>query len=185
VRNALDLPAAREVVAAGPLRELARAALGPGAFATRAILFDKTPEANWPVPWHQDLSVAVRGRADVPGWGPWSDKAGVPHVQPPAAVLERMATTRLHLDDCGPENGPLLVLPGTHRRGRLSARNTEDQLARQPPAACLASAGDVLLLRPLLLHASGKATRPGHRRVLHVEWATENLPPGLEWWEQV
>lgn len=185
VRNALEIPAVRSVVEDGPLRALAHSLLRPKTFAVRAILFDKTPDANWPVPWHQDLSIAVQERRENVGWGPWSEKAGVPHVQPPTPILEQMATTRLHLDPCGPENGPLQVLPGTHRSGRLSAAEIEVEVRRHPAIVCTAGAGDILLMRPLLLHASGKAVAPGHRRVLHVEWATENLPGGLAWFERV
>src|SRR5262245_7189469 len=81
--------------------------LGPGAFVVRGLFFDKTPRANWKVSWHQDLTIAVRVRIEAPGFGPWSLKAGVVHVQPPAEILERMATVRLHLDDCSESNGPL------------------------------------------------------------------------------
>ena len=74
----------------------------------RGLYFDKLPEANWKVPWHQDLSIAVRARLDVEGFGPWTEKAGVLHAQAPAAVLERMLAVRVHLDDCGRENGKSL-----------------------------------------------------------------------------
>jgi ectoine hydroxylase-related dioxygenase (phytanoyl-CoA dioxygenase family) len=108
-------------------------------------------------------------------------KEGVVHVHPPVPVLERMIAARLSLDDCGHYDGALRVLPGTHRRGRLDAA-TIRRCARDIPAAtCPAAAGDLLLMRPLLLHASSPAARPVRRRVLHVEFAREPLPPGLEW----
>ena len=100
---------------------LAKRLAPPGLKLVRAILFDKRDGANWPVPWHQDLSLAVAERTELPGWGPWSVKAGVVHVQPPAEYLEQMLALRLHLDDCPAENGALKVLPGTHLFGRLSA----------------------------------------------------------------
>ncbi len=150
-------------------------------FPVRALLFDKTPETNWNVSWHQDLSIAVADRIDTPGFGGWSLKEGVWHVQPPAAILERMLTVRLHLDDCGPEHGPLRVIPGSHRLGRLDADGIAACRAKTPAEEIHCRAGDALVMRPLLLHASSKATRPSRRRVFHVEFACEELPGDLRW----
>ena len=182
IRNLLEsVPAVAALARSAAVRALVEPVLGPGAFAVRGILFDKTPDANWKVAWHQDLTIAARARREVEGFGPWSDKAGVAHVQPPAAVLERMVTVRLHLDPCGPWNGPVHVLPGSHRVGRLSAGEVQGwRAAREPVPTCL-GAGGVLLMRPLLLHASSPATAPAHRRVVHLEFAADDLPGGLEW----
>lgn len=150
--------------------------VGQRYFPVRGLLFDKTPESNWKVPWHQDLSIAVAARVEAPGFGPWSVKDGVVHVQPPVEVLETMITLRLHLDDCGPDNGPLRVLPGTHALGKVAAppENVSE-------VVCCLPAGGALLMRPLLLHASSPAVAPGRRRVIHLEFASGALPGGLEW----
>ena len=186
VRNLLDVsPAVRGLAASPPVRSAAEAVLGPGCFAVRATLFDKTPEANWKVVWHQDVSIAVRERASVTGFGPWSEKAGVPHVQPPADLLERMLAVRVHLDDCGAANGPVRVLPGSHRVGRLSADAIDGWRAGAEPVDCLAERGAVLAFRPLLLHASSRASSPAHRRVVHFEFAAEELPEPLAWHARV
>ena len=163
--------------------DLVEPVLGPGARAVRVILFDKTPAANWGVAWHQDQNIAVAARHDVPGFGPWTVKAGVHHVVPPAAVLEAMLTIRLHLDDCGPDNGPLMVLPGTHRAGLLRESDIERLAAETAPETCHAPAGGAIVMRPLLIHASRPAATPGHRRVIHIEYAAAGapLPPSLAW----
>ena len=171
-------------LATGPaLRSLAVSVLGSEAVAVRAILFDKTPQANWKVAWHQDVTIAVRSRHEVPGFGPWSTKSGIPHVQAPNDVLTGMLAIRLHLDDCGPANGPLRVLPGTHRLGKLPPRDLEQMPTRAAEVMCTARRGDVLVMRPLLVHASSAATSPAHRRVVHLEFAAGPLPGGLEWHE--
>lgn len=149
--------------------------------AVRAIFFDKSPDTNWLVTWHQDLTIAVKEKRDVAGFGPWSVKDGQPHVQPPAELLERMLTLRLHLDDADVENGALRVLPGAHALGKLDAARIQTLREEVPEHLCAAEAGDVLLMRPLLLHASGKSTGTRHRRILHVEFADFELPGGLEW----
>jgi hypothetical protein len=152
-------------------------------FPVRAIYFDKSPDMNWLVPWHQDLTLALRARADVPGFGPWSTKDGIPHVQPPVEFLQQMLAVRLHLDNTDESNGALRVLPGSHRLGRLSADRIRQLRQRNPDFLCSAMAGDALLMRPLLLHASGRSTSARHRRVLHIEYAAFTLPDGLDWHE--
>ncbi|OJT19044.1 phytanoyl-CoA dioxygenase [Archangium sp. Cb G35] len=179
-----SVPEVRELARAGAMREAAEAVLGPGCFAVRALLFDKTPDANWKVIWHQDLTIAVRERRAVEGFGPWSEKAGILHVQPPVALLERMVAVRLHLDDCGAENGPVRVLPGSHRVGRLGPEDIASWRERTPAVECLVPRGGLLVMRPLLLHASSPAIVPAHRRVLHMEYAVDSLPDGLEWHER-
>lgn len=181
-RNLLrDLPEVGEVAASQPVRNVVEAVLGAVAFPVRALWFDKTREANWKVPWHHDLALAVAERREVPGFTGWSVKDGVPHVHPPSVILERMVTVRLHLDACGPDNGPLRVLPGSHRGGRLEAVTIAVWRERTDTVECVAPRGGAMLMRPLLLHASSAALPPGHRRVLHLEFATEELPGGLRW----
>ena len=177
-------PEARELAGDAAVRGAAEALLGPSCFAVRAILFDKTPRANWTVPWHQDLTIAVRARRDVPAYGPWSTKSGIPHVQPPPEVLERMVAVRVHLDPCGPADGPLRVLPGSHRSGRLGPGEIEEWRSRVGEVACVVPRGGLLVMCPLLLHASSPAHTPDHRRVIHIEYAAVELAGGLEWHER-
>jgi hypothetical protein len=87
------------------VRDLVEPILGSNFLPVRGILFDKIPDANWKVPWHQDVTIAVQEKVEAEGFGPWSIKADVLHVQPPASILEQMLSIRLHLDDCGEENG--------------------------------------------------------------------------------
>ncbi|BDI30068.1 phytanoyl-CoA dioxygenase [Capsulimonas corticalis] len=184
IRNLLDeAPGVRALARSPKALGLAAAILGPDYFPVRGILFDKTADANWRVIWHQDLSIAVRERREAPGFGPWSLKSGVVHVQPPTEVLEKMITLRLHLDECALENGPLRVLPGSHLAGRLSAGAIPEWRSRIPEIVCPVPRGGALLMRPLLLHASSDAAVPGHRRVIHIEYAAAPLPGGLEWFE--
>lgn len=182
-RGLLALPEVSALARSPRVLDLVRPYLPQEPQPVRALYFDKSPDANWLVPWHQDLTLAVRERVDAPGFGPWSAKEGVPHVQPPVELLERMLAVRLHLDDAGTDNGALRVLPGTHRLGRLTAERIQELRASVPEQTCVALAGDALLMRPLLLHASGRSESGRHRRVLHLEYAAFELPPGLSWHE--
>jgi hypothetical protein len=182
MRHLLQMvPGVREVVESAGIRCLIESVLGPSAFVARSIFFDKTPDANWKVAWHQDLTIAVRKKVEVDGYTAWSVKEGIVHVQPPVSVLERMVTMRLHLDDGGPENGPLQVIPKSHKAGRLTGQQISACREREKSIACVVPRGGALLMRPLLLHASSPATAPMHRRVVHLEFACDPLPGGLEW----
>jgi hypothetical protein len=178
-RNVLEVcPAARAAWRVAPLIELLETLLGRDYGLVRGLYFDKPPERSWSLPWHQDVTIAVRDH-ERPSehFTKRTVKAGVPHVEAPAELLRRMLTLRLHLDDVTPENGPLVVLPGTHHA--IAALPEE-----HAPATILARAGDVLAMRPLLYHASGAST-PGttrQRRILHLEFAADpTLPDGYAW----
>jgi hypothetical protein len=182
IRNLLNVVPATRVLANSPsLRKLVEFVLDEKSLVVRGILLDKHKDANWKVAWHQDLTIAVKERKDVEGYGPWSMKAGIQHVQPPVRILESMVAARVHLDDTDESNGALRVVPGSHLQGRLSAE--EIQALKLQAVSCPIKRGDVMLMRPLLLHASSVATVPGHRRVLHFEYAAGELDGGLEWYE--
>ncbi|HEV3299823.1 MAG TPA: phytanoyl-CoA dioxygenase family protein [Planctomycetaceae bacterium] len=185
VRNLLDLsPEIRRLAALPEVRQLVTPILGEGAFAARAIFFDKVPGANWALGWHQDSVIAVAEQRDVSGFLAWGQKAGVWQVQPPPEILAAMVAVRIHLDDCGPENGPLRVIPGSHRHGWVD--NEIGRWKREVEAVtCLASAGGAVVMCPLILHASSKAVSPSHRRVIHIEYASEELPGGLQWHRRI
>ena len=93
-----------------------------------------------------------------------------------------MLSARIHLDDCDSSSGALRVLPGTHRLGRLTADQIAAELRTRTPVSCDARAGDILLMRPLLLHASSAANSATHRRVLHLDYAAAPLPGGLRFY---
>ena len=191
IRNLLNVvPFTRELANSSACKSLIEPILGPNTRVVRGIYFDKHKDANWKVAWHQDLTIAVRERPACPaetaidGYGPWSLKAGIHHVQPPVSVLENMLTLRIHLDHTDESNGALRVLPGTHRHGRLNATQIQHLRQHHHPLTCTVPRGGVLLMRPLLLHSSTTAAKPVHRRVLHFEYSSIDLPDGLRWFEQ-
>ena len=152
----------------------------------RSILFDKTPEANWPVAWHQDLTICVEERREADGYGPWTEKDGAVHVHAPLALLSSMATVRIHLDDTPAANGALRVIPGSHRLGKIPSERLDDALQIQnKEVTCECAAGDVLVMSPLILHASRRAVSPCRRRILHFEYARlDDLDARLRWFEK-
>lgn len=182
-RGLLSLPCVADLARSVELMELVSPHLPENSIPVRAIFFDKSPESNWLVPRHQDLTLAVRERRDVAGFGPWSVKDGVPHVQPPVAWLEQMITIRLHLDDADETNGALQVLPGSHQAGHLSAEQIQNWRGMTAEVLCSVPAGGAMLMRPLLLHASSRSISERQRRILRIEYAAAVLPAGLQWHE--
>lgn len=160
---------------------LATSILGSSPNIVRVIYFDKTPNKNWLVTWHQDRTVALNTREEIKGWGPWSIKDGANHVQPPLDVLNQMVTFRLHLDDADENNGCLKVIPGSHNMGILSQTELTNVVNLQEPFLCKVKEGDLVLMRPHILHSSSKSSNPGHRRVVHVEYSNFKLPGNLKW----
>jgi Phytanoyl-CoA dioxygenase (PhyH) len=174
-RNVLQLwPAAADVWKQPPLPNMLREVLGSRFGLVRVLFFDKPPDSSWGLPWHKDMAIAVRdNRLPSARFAKPTRKAGVPHVEAPLDVLENMLTLRLHLDNVTEENGPLRVIPGSHQSGDDRA-----------PVTILAERGDVLLMRPLLSHASNRshAGTARHRRILHLEFAgSPELGDGYAW----
>lgn len=155
--------------------------VGRDLVAVKATLFDKTPQANWRAQWHQDRTINVRERLDVAGYGPWSTKAGALHVDAPAEVLAQMLAVRIHLDACTADNGPLRVIPGSHLAGKLGEGELIAIAAAMPVVELYVPQGAIVLMRPLLVHASSAASNGAHRRVLHIEFAPPEAISPLQW----
>lgn len=180
LRNMLQCPAASQLARDPRLMEIAVRILGADAFPFRATLFDKSPEANWLVAWHQDRALPIQRKQDKAGWGPWSTKEGVLFAQAPSDALEQVIALRLHFDDCLEANGPLRVLPATHRLGVLTGEAIDELASDVSPVECHIETGGVLVMSPLLLHASSKSKETGSRRVLHIEYAASRLLDDME-----
>ncbi len=185
IRNILStVPEIGELCRSPEIKALLTDAGGKGAeyFPVRGLYFDKPFRANWSVYPHQDLTIAVREKREVPGYGPWTRKAGIPHVQPPRELLQDMVTLRFHLDDCLQANGALRVLPGSHLKGPLKTDQLKGLVAREREreVICEVASGGVLIMRPLIVHSSRSSAYAGPR-VIHIEFARGDLPGGLEW----
>jgi ectoine hydroxylase-related dioxygenase (phytanoyl-CoA dioxygenase family) len=175
-RHVLKVPAVRRLAADSRLLEIASQFVGATPTPFRATVFDKSPTANWLVVWHQDTALPLCQRIASAEWGPWSTKAGVLYAHAPAWALEQVVALRVCLDDSTATNGPLRVLPNTHRGGVFTDEQIAERTRDTTPVDCLTSCGGVVAMRPLTIHASSKSTDMQARRVLHIEYAaTVNL----------
>lgn len=181
-RELLREPWCAELAAHLRTRLVQAGLLEPETAAVQCTLFRKSALRNWKVSLHQDLSIPVAAPVADPRLQAWSRKQGGHFVQPPVELLERLLAVRLHLDDCGAEDGPLRVVAGSHRHGRLDAAAAMALRRARGETACTAGRGDLLIMRPLLLHASSKASRPaGRRRVLHFLFGPREIGYSLHW----
>ncbi|HEV3028199.1 MAG TPA: phytanoyl-CoA dioxygenase family protein, partial [Planctomycetota bacterium] len=179
-RHLMAHPAVAEFARMEELLEIARVWVGPGAVPYRCTLFEKSGVRNWLVVWHQDTTLPVASRFDSAEWGPWSEKEKILYAHAPAWVLERIIALRVHLDASTAQNGPLKILPSSHREGVLSDEQVFERARRSPPREILVGKGGVMAMRPLLIHASSKALAPKQRRVLHIEYAASmDLAAGI------
>lgn len=181
IRNLISHPTVLQVLMHEQLGRYLWSVVGRELVAVRATLFDKTADSNWRVQWHQDRTITVKERMDVAGYGPWTTKVGVLHVEPPASVLAQMLAVRIHLDECGPDNGLLRVISGSHEGGKLSEQQLQSSLLDSTATDLRVPKGGIVLMRPLLVHASVPARVPAHRRVLHIEFAPVEAISPLKW----
>lgn len=186
-------PGSRRLLAFDWCQELARSLkshpfisslLGSTPIVNQCTYFEKSPNQNWLVALHQDVSIAVQPNDAATQLG-ISHKEGLAFVQPPIEILEQLVALRIYVDDCTPENGPLKVVPGSHQQGRLTDPMIAKLRNQCEEISCLVPKGGVLAMRPLLLHASSKMTLPQRRRVLHFLCGPRQLPNGLAWYEAI
>ena len=178
-----EVPIAVVKVFNNKMNELIAQLFGKEYFAVKSIYFDKPQNSNWFVAYHQDLTISVDKKVDIVGYGPWTVKQGQFAVQPPLNILEDNFTIRIHLDDTNEGNGALKVIPGSHLKGIYRAETIDWALEKE--TICNVPKGGIMIMKPLLLHASGRSTTGNKRRVLHVEFSRSALPEGLKWAEKM
>lgn len=176
-----EIPDLTALVLNGKLRTWINTNFGTGYFIVKSIYFDKPGNSNWFVAYHQDLTISVDKKIALEGFGPWTVKQEQFAVQPPADFLKNMFTIRIHLDDTDEQNGALKVIPGSHLticRPEAIDRSTVLE------TICVVPKGGVMIMKPLLLHASGRTQNGKNRRVLHIEFCNKELPAPIQWVER-
>ena len=182
VRQCLQhIPSLQPLLFTPRLRNVIASFFGEDYAVIKSIYFDKPALSNWFVAWHQDLTIMVDQKISLPGYGPWTVKQQQFAVQPPLAILENIFTIRIHLDDTDASNGALRVIPGSHRKGIYRPETID--WTKETSTHCNVKRGGVMIMRPLLLHASDRATGNSNRRVVHIEFSNSVLPQGIQWAE--
>jgi ectoine hydroxylase-related dioxygenase (phytanoyl-CoA dioxygenase family) len=178
-----EIPGAIPVIFNARLTTTINQFFGEKYFVVKSLYFDKPGSSNWFVAYHQDLTISVTDRHDIPAFGPWTVKQGQFAVQPPPELLEQNFTIRIHLDDTDKGNGALRVIPGSHKKGIYRPENID--WSNETEQTCDVPKGGIMIMRPLLLHASSRSTEDRRRRVIHIEFAASELPVPLKWAERL
>lgn len=177
-----EVPEINPIIFDQDFENLVQQLFGGGYFVVKSIYFDKPEQSNWFVAYHQDLTISVDKKEQLPGYGNWTVKQGQFAVQPPLDLLEQMYTIRIHLDNTDENNGALKVIPGSHLKGIY--RPAALDLSFEKEASCKVGSGGVMIMKPLLLHSSGRTTNNRKRRVIHIEFSKRELPTALNWAEK-
>lgn len=180
-RFLLEVPLSLPLIFNTKLKQVISELFGDEYFVVKSIYFDKPEESNWFVAYHQDLSISVDKKIALDGYGPWTTKQDQFAVRPPLEILENNFTIRIHLDETTEENGALRVIPGSHLKGIYRAENIDWSVEKE--VSCNVPEGGIIIMKPLLLHASGRTTNGKKRRVIHIEFSKQELPKHLEWAE--
>lgn len=164
------------------LKDVIESTFGKGYFITKSIYFDKPEKSNWFVAYHQDLTISVDKKIEVENFENWTVKQNQFAVQPPTEILESNFTIRIHIDKTTKDNGALKVINNSHSKGILRIENLG--IENEKETICEVEKGGIMIMKPLLFHASNKTTNNERRRVIHIEFSKQELPDGLEWSEK-
>jgi ectoine hydroxylase-related dioxygenase (phytanoyl-CoA dioxygenase family) len=177
-----EVPEVKQLIFNDKLKSLINNLFGYQYFIVKSIYFDKPEKSNWFVGWHQDLTIAVDKKAELHGYGHWTVKFNQFAVQPPIDILRDNFTLRIHLDDTNAGNGALMVKEGSHLNCIVYTENLDFQ--NKEKIICNVSAGGVMVMHPLLMHASNRTTSNKQRRVIHIEFSKAELPAEINWSEK-
>jgi len=178
-----EIPQIQSLIFNENLKTIIKEILGPEFFVVKSIYFDKPEVSNWFVAYHQDLTISVDKKMELENFGPWTVKQNQFAVQAPIHILENIVTIRIHLDDTDENNGALKVIPKSHLKKiyRPETINWENETE----TICEIKHGGAMLMKPLVLHSSGRTRNNKKRRVIHIEFSNMELPDGLNWAERM
>ncbi|KRD08166.1 phytanoyl-CoA dioxygenase [Flavobacterium sp. Root901] len=177
-----EVPETLNIIFNQNLKKIIESNFGKGYFITKSIYFDKPEKSNWFVAYHQDLTISVNKKIEAENFENWTVKQNQFAVQPPKEILEDNFTIRIHIDKTTKENGALKVINNSHSRGILRIENLDFENEKE--TVCEVDKGGIMIMKPLLFHASNKTINNERRRVIHIEFSRQGLPPGLEWSEK-
>jgi ectoine hydroxylase-related dioxygenase (phytanoyl-CoA dioxygenase family) len=177
-----EIPETLNVIFNQNLKEIIKSNFGDNYFITKSIYFDKPEKSNWLVVYHQDLTISVDKKTEIKSFENWTTKHNQFAVQPPKEILEQNFTVRIHIDKTTKENGALKVLNKSHRKGIIRTENIE--IENEIETICEVGKGGIMIMKPLIFHASNKTTNNQRRRVIHIEFSNQKLPNELEWSEK-
>lgn len=178
-----EIPEVKDLIFNDKIKNVIKEIFGENYFVVKSIYFDKPEKSNWYVAYHQDLTISVDKKHELPNFGPWTKKQNQFAVQPPLNILENIFTIRIHLDDTDEKNGALKVVKKSHSKGIYRPETIDWNVETEE--ICNVEKGGVMIMKPLILHGSNRTTNGQKRRVIHIEFSDMELPEELNWSERM
>ncbi|MDQ0593097.1 ectoine hydroxylase-related dioxygenase (phytanoyl-CoA dioxygenase family) [Chryseobacterium ginsenosidimutans] len=178
-----EIPEVSELIFNENIRTIIKEIFGGKYFVVKSIYFDKPEKSNWYVAYHQDLTISVDKKIELPNFRSWTTKQNQFAVQPPLDILENIFTIRIHLDDTDENNGALKVVPKSHTKGIYRPEAIDWSIETE--RICNIQSGGIMIMKPLTLHGSNRTTDGRRRRVIHIEFSDMELPQDLKWSEKL
>ncbi|MCW3159825.1 phytanoyl-CoA dioxygenase family protein [Chryseobacterium oryctis] len=178
-----EIPEVKDLIFNENIKKIIGEIFGDKYFVVKSIYFDKPEKSNWYVAYHQDLTISVDKKIELPNFGPWTTKQNQFAVQPPLNILENIFTIRIHLDDTDENNGALKVIPKSHSKGIYRPETIDWKIEKEE--ICNVEKGGIMIMKPLILHGSNRTTNGKRRRVIHIEFSDLELPEQLNWSERM
>ncbi len=178
-----EVPQVANLVFTSKIKKIISDFFGEDYFVVKSIYFDKPAASNWFVSYYQDLTISVDKKIETEGFGPWTVKQNQFSVQPPLSILQNNFTIRIHLDKTDENNGALKVIPRSHLQGIYRPEKVDWN--KETETVCDVEKGGLMLMKPLLLHSSGRTINSNKRRVVHIEFSKSILPDSIRWSEQL
>ncbi|GGJ23608.1 phytanoyl-CoA dioxygenase family protein [Neoroseomonas lacus] len=155
-----------------PLMQLVSAIVGPDIRLSHSKINTKAGDNGSPIEWHQDWAFA-------------------PHTNMDMCIVAVM------LDDCLADNGPLMVMPGSHRGPLLEHHDGDgyfvgaidiarDGVDLDQAVPLIGRAGSISIHHPMAIHGSAPNRSGRMRRMMFLEYAAADAFPlfyGVDWAE--
>lgn len=178
-----EIPEVNDLIFNENIKTIIKDLFGEQYVVVKSIYFDKPEKSNWYVAYHQDLTISVDKKTELPDFGPWTTKQNQFAVKPPLNILENIFTIRIHLDDTDEYNGALKVVPKSHAKGIYRPETIDWNVETEE--ICRVEKGGIMIMKPLILHGSNRTTNGKKRRVIHIEFSDMELPEQLNWSERL
>ena len=149
---------------------------------TSAKYYHQIPTANWFTTLHQNITIPVKEKISMEGFSGWSKKEGITSAMAPVNLLRQCFSMYIYLFGSDETNGALQILPGSHKK-ILNIQERNQIIENINPQIANVQAGDIYILKPLVLQAFGKVSQIQHVHLLQLNFCLEDLPGGLEWLE--
>ena len=153
------------------------------AFIVRSVLFDSKYSQEVDEKWRQSKDINTIIQNDNHKLIDDTQTDQLQLTEADENLLRKMFIIRIYLDDISLKNGPLKLIPGSHKKV-LSENEVQTITDNSTPVISDIPAGGIQILKPLLLVSNSLAVSQKRRRILQLEFSSVELKDGFNWYER-